>query len=240
LIKSIIPNTELIDNIKNIYKKISYAALRTNRHPYDVKLVAVTKTVSFERVKEAIDLGLRVFGENKVQEAQKKINSCRSCIKDCDIEWHMVGHLQKNKVKTAVTLFDLIHSLDSIGLAGELNKQAERMGKIQKVLIQVKLSQEETKHGVLKEDLMDLIKNIAVLKNLRLQGLMTMPPFFDKAELSRPFFRRLKELRDYIETEGYKLPELSMGMTNDFEVAIEEGATIVRIGTAIFGKRDYS
>lgn len=219
---------------------MSYAALRADRHPYDVKLVAVTKTVSFERIKEAIDLGLRVFGENRVQEAQKKINACRSDITDCDVEWHMVGHLQKNKVNTAVTLFDLIHSIDSIGLAVELNKHAERMGKIQKVLIQVKLSQEETKHGVLKEDLMDLIKNVAALKNLRLKGLMTMPPFFDKAELSRPFFRQLKDLRDYIETKGHKLPELSMGMTNDFEVAIEEGATIVRIGTAIFGERDYS
>lgn len=245
LIKSIAPNKELIDNIKNIYRKMSYAALRADRDPYDVKLVTVTKTVSFERIKEAIDLGLRVFGENRVQEAQKKINACKSDVKDCDVQWHMVGHLQKNKVKTAVTLFDLIHSIDSVELAGELNKHAERIGKIQKVLIQVKLSQEETKHGVLKENLMDLIENVVALKNLRLEGLMTMPPFFDKAELSRPFFRQLKEIRDYIETKGYKLSELSMGMTNDFEVAIEEGATIVRIGTAIFARacrreRSYS
>ncbi len=240
LIKSIITNTTLLDNIKNIYRKISYAALRAERDPYNVKLVTVTKTVSFKRIKEAIDLGLRVFGENKVQEAREKIEVCRLKVTDCDIEWHMVGHLQKNKAKTAVQLFDLIHSVDSMELAKEVHKHAERIGKIQKVLIQVKLSEEETKHGVLKEDLMDLIKNVTELKNLSLEGLMTMPPFFDKAELSRPFFRQLREFRDHIQGKGYRLPELSMGMTNDFEVAIEEGATIVRIGTAIFGERSYT
>jgi len=240
LIKSIIPNTTLLDNIKNTYRKISYAALRAERDPYDVKLVTVTKTVSFEKIKEAIDLGLRVFGENKVQEAQEKIAACRLAFTNCVVEWHMVGHLQKNKVKTAVQLFDLIHSVDSIELARALDKHAERIGKIKKVLIQVKLSEEETKHGILKEDLMDLIISVTALKNLSLEGLMTMPPFFDEAELSRPFFRQLRELRDHIQEKGYRLPELSMGMTNDFEVAIEEGATIVRIGTAIFGERSYT
>lgn len=215
---------------------MSYAALRADRHPYDVKLVTVTKTVSFDRIREAIGLGLRVFGENKVQEAKKKIDTCKLEIKDCEIEWHMVGHLQKNKAKTAVTLFDLIHSIDSVELARELNKHAEKIGKIQKILIQVKLSEEETKHGVLKKDLKDLIRNTTNLKNLSLKGLMTMPPFFDKAEMSRPFFRQLRELRDHLEAEGYRLPELSMGMTNDFEIAIEEGATLVRIGTAIFAR----
>lgn len=240
LIKSIIPDTTLLDNIKNTFRKIAHASLRAERDPYDVKLVAVTKTVSFERIKESIDLGLRVFGENKVQEAQKKIETSRSEVSDCVIDWHMVGHLQKNKAKTAVQLFDLIHSVDSVELAQEINKHAEKIGKIQKVLIQVNLSEEETKHGIPKDNLMDLIKHVTGLKNLCLEGLMTMPPFFDRAEPARPFFRQLRELRDHMQESGYRLPELSMGMTNDFEVAIEEGATIVRIGTAIFGERDYS
>jgi len=230
----------LLDNIKNVYRKIAYASMRAERDPYDVKLVAVTKTVSFEKIKEAIDLGLRVFGENRVQEAQKKIEMSRSGVTDCVIEWHMVGHLQKNKAKTAVQLFDLIHSVDSIALAQEINKHAEKSGKIQKVLIQVNLSKEETKHGVSQDNLMKLIKRVTDLKHVSLEGLMTMPPFFDRAEPARPFFRQLRELRDHIQEKGYKLPELSMGMTNDFEVAVEEGATIVRIGTALFGERYYS
>jgi len=235
----------LLNNIKNIYRKIAHASLRAERDPYDVKLVTVTKTVSFEKIREAIDLGLRVFGENRVQEAQEKIEALASLVTDSVIEWHMVGHLQKNKVKTAVQLFDLIHSVDSVELARALNKQAERFEKIQKILIQVKLSGEETKHGISKEGLMELIETAVDLKHLRLEGLMTMPPFFDRAELARPFFRQLREIRDNIQSKGYRLPELSMGMTNDFEVAVEEGATIVRIGTAIFamahgGERDCS
>jgi pyridoxal phosphate enzyme (YggS family) len=230
-------DTVLLENIKNVYRKISYAALRTDRNPFVVNLIAVTKTVGIDKIKEAIEWGLRVFGENKVQEAKEKIEHCRIHIADCKIEWHLVGHLQRNKAKTAVQLFDIIHSLDSIGLAEDINKQAEKAGKIQRVLIQVKLSEEETKHGVSKKGLMDLVKTVSEMKNLKLEGLMTMPPFFDKAEMARPFFRELRELRDNAEKSGYQLPELSMGMTNDFEVAIEEGATMVRVGTAIFGER---
>ena len=230
----------LLNNIKNVYRKIAYASLRAERDPYDVKLVAVTKTVGFEKIKEAIDLGLRAFGENRVQEAQEKISACTLEVKDSVIEWHMVGHLQKNKAKTAIQLFDLIHSVDSIELARALDKHAEKFDKIQNVLIQVKLSEEETKHGVSKENLMELIETVTNLKHVSLKGLMTMPPFFDKAELSRPFFRQLRDLRDQVQGKGYRLPELSMGMTNDFEVAVEEGATIVRVGTAIFGERDYT
>ncbi|MBM4135736.1 MAG: YggS family pyridoxal phosphate-dependent enzyme [Nitrospira sp.] len=229
--------TTLLENIKNIYRKISYAALRAGRNPYDVKLVAVTKTVSIERIKEAIDCGLRVFGENRVQEAQKKVTSDELRVAGSKIEWHLVGHLQKNKAKTAVQLFDLIHSLDSIELAQEINKHAEKAGKIQRVLIQVKLSEEETKHGVPKEGLTAAMKAVTGMKNLRLEGLMTMPPFFDNPDMARPFFRELRELRDNAEKSGYVLPELSMGMTNDFEIAILEGATMVRIGTGIFGER---
>jgi len=224
----------LLEKVKNVFRKISSAAIRSDRSPFDVRLIAVTKTIPFDRIKVAIDFGLRIFGENRVQEAQKKITECRSLITNCKIEWHLVGHLQTNKAKTAVQLFDLIHSLDSTGLAEELNKHAEREGKTQRVLIQVKLSEEETKHGVAKEHLMDFIGAVSAMKHLKLEGLMTMPPFFDMPETARPFFRELRELRDKAEKEGYTLPELSMGMTNDYEVAILEGATMVRVGTGIF------
>jgi pyridoxal phosphate enzyme (YggS family) len=230
-------DTLLLENIKNAYRKISYAAIRSGRSPFDVKLVAVTKTIGIDKIEEAADLGLRVFGENRVQEAEGKISNLKSRILNSIIEWHLIGHLQRNKAKTAVQLFDLIHSLDSTRLAEELNKYAERANKIQRVLIEVKLSGEETKHGVSKEGLMSLIKDVSEMKNLKLEGLMTMPPFFYKAEMARPFFRELRELRDDAEKSGYQLTELSMGMTNDFEVAIEEGATMVRIGTGIFGER---
>lgn len=209
--------------------------MRAGRNPEDVKLVAVTKTVDTERIKEAIDWGLRVFGESRVQEAKEKIERLSAADYPLStISWHLVGHLQKNKAKIAVQLFDLIHSLDSAELAAEINRNAEKIGKTQKVLIQVKLSEEETKHGVAKEDLLDLIKAVSEMNNLKLEGLMTMPPFSDDPEMVRPYFRELRKLRDNIEKSGFALPELSMGMTNDFEVAIEEGATMVRIGTGIF------
>jgi len=230
-------DTVLFENIKNIYRKISSAAIRSGRNPFDVTLVAVTKTVDAGKIKEAIGLGLRVFGENRVQEAQKKIEQCREQCADCRLEWHMIGHLQKNKAKAAVRLFDLIHSIGSVGLAEEVNACASKENKVQKVLIEVKLSDEETKHGVSRENLMGLIGAAANMKNLKLEGLMTIPPFFDDPEMARPFFSELRELRDKAGKNGYALPELSMGMTNDFEVAILEGATMVRIGTGIFGER---
>jgi hypothetical protein len=233
-------DTVLIENIKNIYRRMSHAAMRVERNPEGVKLVAITKNIGVKRIKEAIDWGLRIFGENRVQEAKEKIEELSHFTHDIlrftPISWHLVGHLQKNKAKIAVKLFDLVQSLDSVELANELNKHAEKAGKVQRVLIQVKLSEEETKHGVPKEDLMGLIEKVASMKNLKLEGLMTMPPFFDNPEMVRPFFRELRELRDNIVKSGCKLPELSMGMTHDFEVAIEEGATIVRIGTGIFGE----
>jgi len=232
-----INNSILLENIKNIYRKISSAAIRSGRNPFDVELIAVTKTVSHEKIKEVVSLGLRIFGENRVQEAQKKIEECGVQCADCDLEWHMIGHLQKNKAKTAVQLFELIHSLDSVGLAEEVNKYAGKAGKIQRVLIEVKLSEEETKSGVTRKDLMALIESVSGMKNLKLEGLMTIPPFFEKPESARPYFRDLRYLRDEAEKKGFKLPELSMGMTNDFEIAILEGATMVRMGTGIFGER---
>ena len=227
----------LLDNIKKVFRKISSAAIRSGRSPFDIKFIAVTKTVDIERIKEAIDLGVRVFGENKVQEAKEKISALRAQVPGSEVEWHLIGHLQKNKAKVAVMLFDMVHSLDSASLAEELNKYAEKAGKIQRVLIQVKLSGEDTKYGVAREDLMDLIGYVSNMKNLKIEGLMTIPPFFENPEMVRPYFRELRELRDAAERAGYELPELSMGMTNDFEIAILEGATMVRIGTGIFGER---
>ncbi|MFN3481051.1 MAG: YggS family pyridoxal phosphate-dependent enzyme [Thermodesulfovibrionales bacterium] len=230
---------EVFERIKTVYRRICHAAMRAGRSPEEVKLVAVTKTVEIERIIEAIDAGLRVFGENRVQEAQKKIQDLRFKIQN-KLQWHLIGHLQRNKAKYAVQLFDLIHSVDSIGLAEELNRQAEKIGKIQSILVQVKLSEEDTKHGIEEEDLVSLIERIRDLKNLRLEGLMTMPPYFEDIEMVRPYFRRLRELRDTINSShitNNALRELSMGMSHDFEVAIEEGATLVRIGTAIFGER---
>jgi len=228
---------DLCENIKNIFRKISHAAMRVERDPAEVKLIAVTKTVDTEIIREAVEWGLRVFGESRVQEAKEKISNLKLQIPNSRIEWHFIGHLQKNKANIAVQLFDLVHSLDSIGLAHELNKHAQNEGKTQRVLVQVKLSDEETKHGVSKEGLMELIEAVTKMKNLKLEGLMTMPAYFDEPEMARPYFRELKELRSKIKQSGYDLPELSMGMTHDYEIAIEEGATMVRIGTGIFGER---
>ncbi len=226
-------------NTSEILKKISYASMRAGRNPEDVKLVAVTKTVSTEIIKEAADIGLRIFGENKVQEAQYKILSLQTFFLNShfNVQWHFIGHLQKNKAKYAVNLFDLIHTVDSIELAMEINKYAEKTSKRQKVLIQIKLSDEETKHGITEDGLPNLIDVIKSLKNIELSGLMTMPPFFKNSEDARPYYRRLREIRDDIERKMLFLPELSMGMSNDYEIAIEEGATLVRIGSAIFGER---
>ena len=211
--------------------------MKADRSPDEVKLIAVTKTVGIEAVREAVESGVRAFGENRVQEAKKKILSEEVRGMSEKLEWHLIGSLQKNKAKDAVQLFDLIHTVDSIELADELNRQAERLGKIQRVLVQVKLSEEETKHGVTEAGLMSLLARIKELKHLDLQGLMTIPPFFEDIGRVIPFFRRLKALRDKAEETGVALPELSMGMSHDFEAAIQEGATMVRVGTAIFGER---
>lgn len=244
--KSDMKEKRLSENIKNIYRRISHAAMRVERDPCDVKLIAVTKTVDMERIRGAIDWGLRIFGESRVQEAKEKISNFKLQLNPLLppfskggwggllIEWHLIGYLQKNKAKTAVRLFDLIHSVDSKGLAEELSGHAEKYGKIQRVLIQVKLSEEETKHGVAKKDVMNLIDAVMKMSNLKLEGLMTMPPYFDDPEMARPYFKELKELKINAKRLGYELPELSMGMTNDFEIAIEEGSTMVRIGSGIF------
>lgn len=230
---------QIFENIRIICGRISHAAIRAGRKPEDIKLIAVTKTISIQQIKEAIDAGLRIFGESKVQEAKEKIEDSRCKIQDADIQWHLIGHLQKNKAKTAVELFEIIHSIDSVELAEIADKHAEKAGKIQKILLQVKLSDEISKYGILKDNLFELVREISEMKNLSIKGLMTIPPFFENPESARPYFSELRAMRDKAEIMGFNLPELSMGMTNDFEVAIEEGATMVRIGTAIFGERKY-
>ncbi len=202
-----------------------------------MRLVAVTKTVGSDAIRNAVECGLREFGENRVQEAQKKMNSEEAAVKDKSIQWHLIGHLQKNKARIAIGLFDMIQSVDSVELAETLNDYAGKSGKIQRILLQVKLSNEESKYGIKRDNIMNFIRRAGGMKNLKLEGLMTIPPYFDDPENARPYFRRLRKIRDEIEAAGIVLPELSMGMSNDFEVAIEEGATMVRIGTALFGER---
>lgn len=229
----------ILENASEILRKMSHAAMRAGRQPDAVRLVAVSKTVPAERVREAMEAGLRVFGENRVQEARDKIAALQtSRLEFTGVQWHLIGHLQKNKAKYAVQLFDLIHSVDSLELADELNRQAAKLGKVQRVLIEVKLSDEETKEGIAEEDLGALIAHVRRCPALSLEGLMTMPPYDPDPEKARPYFRRLRELRDGFTRAEAALPELSMGMSHDFAVAIDEGATMVRIGTAIFGGRN--
>lgn len=225
--------------IKDIYKRISHAAMRAGRCPSEVKLIAVSKGIDAERVKKAVENGIRDLGENRVQEAQEKIAIIKASLPDSRVKWHLIGHLQKNKAKLAVSLFEMVHSVDSLELAVLIDKYAAEAGKIQTILLQVKLSDEESKYGLLKDNLNEVLDGVRQLRNLKVKGLMTIPPYFDDPEKVRPFFRELRELKDEAVQAGFGLAELSMGMSNDFEVAIEEGATMVRVGTAIFGERSY-
>ena len=222
--------------LEEIRRRMVSAANGCGRDPQSIRLVAVSKTVDAQRVAAAIDAGVTILGENYIQEARDKFNQ----LYDRKVQWHFIGHLQSNKAKYAVRMFDLIHSVDSLKLARELDKAAEKLEKRQKILLQVNISREATKSGTTENEAIDLVRQISRFDHLQLQGLMTMPPFFDAPERARLYFRALKQLRDRIAAcniEGIEMRELSMGMTGDFEVAIEEGATLVRIGTAIFGAR---
>lgn len=221
--------------LEKVKDRIDKAALKCSRDPDNIHLVAVSKTVPANRVREAIEAGVTILGENYVQEARNKFN----VLGTFPVSWHFIGHLQSNKAKYAVRLFDLIHSVDTLKLARELNKQANKVNKIQAVLIQINISKEPSKSGSDIENAANLLKDIVLLENLSVKGLMAMPPFFNNPEKARPYFSALRNLRDQIlkASPGVVLNELSMGMTGDFEVAIEEGATFVRIGTAIFGER---
>lgn len=228
---SVLAEAGLIKNISGIYKRLSHAAMRAGRNPGDVLLVAVSKGIGVGLITDALDAGLRVFGESRVQEAVKKAKGLETA--SSGIKWHMIGHLQKNKAGAAVGLFELIHSLDSVELASLINRHASGKGKVQRVFIEVNLSGGRSKHGIGKDEIGNLIKATDKMENISVEGLMTIPPYSDDPEAPRPYFRELKHLAD-----EYGLRELSMGMTNDFEVAVEEGATMVRVGTAIFGERD--
>jgi pyridoxal phosphate enzyme (YggS family) len=229
----------LRDNLAEVRRKIERAATKAGRNANDIKLVAVSKTHSASVLREAIALGANILGENKVQEAEGKINE----IGRNAAEWHLIGHLQSNKARKAVELFDVIHTLDSLKLAERLERiciEEERTSL--SVLVQVDLAKEATKSGVLKDDLPKLINFLTTCERLKFDGLMIIPPFFDEPELVRPFFTQLRELRDELFGQNALangFAELSMGMSHDFEIAIEEGATILRVGTAIFGERNY-
>lgn len=227
---------ELKARIYTINEKIRSAALSSGKSPDDIKLIAVSKKKSAETVMKAIEAGQLIFGENYIQEAISKIES----VSKNETKWHFIGHLQKNKAKYAVRLFDLIHTVDSEALAYELSKYAAKIGKIQNILIQVRIGDEDSKSGVLPENASELAIKISELENIRLVGLMTIPPHTEDPDEARGYFRQLRQIAEEIESKnipGVTMKELSMGMSDDFEIAISEGATLVRVGTAIFGER---
>lgn len=224
---------DLTANLGSIRKRIAAAAGRAGRAPDSVTLLAVTKGQPPETVQEATRLGLALFGENKVQEAKAKIPLCPGRVR-----WHMIGHLQSNKVRDAVELFEMIQSVDSLHLAEEINKRAEQAAKTLPILLEVNIVGEASKFGYQPETLLADLDRLNALPRLELHGLMTIPPWSPLPETVRPVFRKLRALKEQCEKRlGAPLPHLSMGMSGDFEVAIEEGATMVRIGTALFGER---
>lgn len=233
------PETNYIaENLRAVRSQIAQAADKANRAAEEITLIAVSKTHPSEILQTAIAAGANHLGENKVQEAAGKVAE----IGRSAANWHLIGNLQANKARKAVQSFDLIHTLDSIELARRLERicQEESRDRLE-VLIQVDLAREATKSGVTENDLPNLVAVFNEFEHLKLRGLMILPPFFDEPELARPYFRRLREIRDELQNKnvfGDKAGELSMGMSNDFAVAIEEGATLVRVGTAIFGKRE--
>jgi pyridoxal phosphate enzyme (YggS family) len=230
--------TTIGTNFNKVKERITQAALRAGRNPQDIQLVAVSKTMSAETVRQAIQAGATILGENYVQEARKKIEEIGHIPR-----WDFIGHLQSNKAKYVVDLFDIIHSVDRLSLAKEINKLAAKQGKTMRIFVQVNISGEEAKSGIEPEEVNTLVQEIVSLPSLSVEGLMTMPPLFDDPEKARPYFIALRKLRDTLGSdlcEHTDLKELSMGMSADFEVAIEEGSTLVRVGTAIFGERTYT
>ncbi len=226
----------IADNAQQVRERVRKACERSGRDPQGVRLIAVSKTFDVARVREVLEAGISDIGENFVQELRDK----RAELNNPDIRWHFVGHLQSNKVKYIADFISLIHSTDHRSVAEEIDKRGARIGRLIDVLVEVNTTGERTKFGVLPESTIEFVKSLAHLRNLRVRGLMTMGPFLPDPEDSRPAFRTLREFRDDVRNAGIEnveMTELSMGMTNDFEVAIEEGATMVRIGTAIFGPR---
>ncbi|MBE6007671.1 MAG: YggS family pyridoxal phosphate-dependent enzyme [Lachnospiraceae bacterium] len=225
------------ENIEVIREKIARAAEKAGRDPKDVLLLAVTKTIDNERIREAVDAGLCELGENKVQEIMDKYDTlCR------DVKWHMIGHLQTNKVKYIIDKVTLIHSVDSLKLAEEINKKAAKAEKVMDILVEINVADEESKFGITCDVAEDIIRKLSTMHNIRVRGLMTVAPFVEDGEQNRPVFVRLRQLLVDINAkkiDNVNMDILSMGMTGDYEVAVEEGATIVRVGTGIFGPRVY-
>ncbi len=228
----------LKDNLKQVEDNIAKACTRAGRDRSEVTLIAVSKTKPVEMLQEIYDEGVRTFGENKVQEICEKYEQLPR-----DIEWHMIGHLQRNKVKQVIDKTALIHSVDSYRLAQEISVQAQKKKICMPILVEVNIAQEESKFGILADDTIQLVEEIAALPNLAVKGLMTIAPFVTDPEENRTYFRQIKQLSVDIKNkniDNVSMDVLSMGMTGDYEVAIEEGATMVRVGTGIFGARSYA
>jgi len=223
----------IAENLERVREQIAQAAARAGRVAEEIELVAITKTHPAEKVREAIEAGQTLFGESRVQEARAKIPELPS-----NLRWHFVGHLQKNKIRHALPLFEMIHSVDSLDVAQDINRIAGEQGMHPRVLLEVNVAGEGSKFGFSPDKLRDQMEELLALPRLSILGLMTIPPLAEKAEASRKYFVQLRELRDHLQTEFHMdLAQLSMGMTEDFAVAVEEGATLVRVGTAIFGER---
>lgn len=227
--------SQIRERLVRVREQIARAAQRSGRSAEDITLIAVSKAFDSATVQQAVDAGARDLGENRVQEALAKVAAVKG-----DVRWHLIGHLQSNKARQAVETFDVIHTIDSSQLAERLDRIAGELSLRRTVLIQVDLAHEPTKSGADESELPAIVEALNSARHLEFCGLMTLPPFFDSPEQTRPYFRRLREILEGLNRERMpeqKLTELSMGMTNDFEVAIEEGATMVRVGTAIFGER---
>ena len=223
----------IAENLQGVREQIARVAKKSGRSANDIELVAVTKTHDAARVREAVEAGQQLFGESKVQEARAKVPELPS-----NLRWHFIGHLQKNKIRHALPLFELFHGVDSLDLAENINRIATEDGANPRLLLEVNVAGEGSKFGFKPDRLKQEMGALLELPRLSIEGLMTIPPLAPEAEESRPFFVQLRELRDKLQRDfGVQLPHLSMGMTNDFEVAIEEGATLIRVGTAIFGER---
>src|SRR5438552_10762202 len=225
--------TSIVENLERVREQIAGAAAKVGRAADEIELVAIAKTHPAEKVREAIDAGQTLFGESRVQEARAKIPELPS-----NLRWHFVGHLQKNKIRHALPLFEMIHSVDSLGLAQDINRIAEEQGMHPRVLLEVNVAGEGSKFGFKAKTLRAEMESLLALPRLSILGLMAIPPLSKEAEASRKYFVQLHKLRDRLQTEFHvDLAQLSMGMTEDFVVAVEEGATLVRVGTAIFGER---
>jgi len=224
---------DIAANLEHVHQQIADACDRTGRDPAEVRLLAVGKKFTADTIRDAADAGLVLFGENRVQEAKTKIPDCPG-----HLRWHFIGNLQTNKCRDAVALFEMIHAVDSLKLAEELNKRCEQAAKVMPVLLEVNVSGEGSKHGFAPDDAVNMMEPVNALSQLEIHGLMTMAPWVPEADQARPYFAKLRETRERCEDKlGVPLPELSMGMSGDYPAAVEEGATLLRLGTVLFGPR---